>query len=91
MKNFKEKIMVGTLIFALILGTITIYQIIKILIGGSWESEQALFALVCLNISMTFGLFIYTSKGFTKINTKLHKVDKKLHGHILWHKGKELH
>ncbi len=89
MKNFEEKLVIGVLIFSLILGVIVIYQIIKILIGGSWGTDQALVALLILNISLTFGLFTYIVKSQNKIHNKLNKIDKKLHGHIQWHKGKE--
>ena len=78
MKNFEEKLMTGILIFSLILGTIVIYQIIRILFGGSWNIEQAILTLVVINISIS----LWVAK-------MIFKVDKKLHGHIQWHKGKE--
>jgi hypothetical protein len=78
MENLEDKLENGILIFALILGAIIIYQIIRILLGGSWSIEQAILTLIVINVSISLWI--------AKI---VFKVDKKLHGHIQWHKGKE--
>ena len=68
-----------SLIMAFALGIIIIIQIIKILLGRSWEIENIILTLIILNISLTFGLVGYVAK-----------VDKIIHGHIQWHKGKDV-
>ena len=72
-------------VIAYILAAIVIFQIIKILLGGSWETEQVILALVMLNLSVSFGIGSY----LIHLNNKISKVDSKLTGHFGWHKGKD--
>lgn len=67
---------------ATIFGIYVAYQIVKILLGGSWGVEDAILALVVLNITITFGSLIHS-------NSRLSKLESKLHGHIEWHRGKD--
>ncbi len=77
MKNFWNILTIVAQIFAFILSIILIYQISKIILGGSWSIEDAILAFVIANITLTFGLF-----------AKIMNVDKKLHWHIQGHKGR---
>lgn len=70
---------------ATIFGIYVAYQIVKILLGGSWGVEDAILALVVLNITITFGMF----SSLISLNNKLSKLDGKLHGHLEWHKGRD--
>ncbi|HLC58090.1 MAG TPA: hypothetical protein VJH95_05950 [Candidatus Nanoarchaeia archaeon] len=87
----KEKKDIGTIFYiisqviAYILAVIIIYQILKILLGGSWETEQVILALVMLNLSISFGIGGY----LLHLNNKISKVDSKLTGHFGWHKGRD--
>lgn len=74
--DFYEIIFIISQIFAYILAAIIVFQIIKIIFGGSWSVEEAILALVVLNITVTFGLYM-----------KIANIDKRLHGHFEWHRG----
>lgn len=67
---------------ATIFGIYVAYQIVKILLGGSWGVEDAILALVVLNITITFSSLIHS-------NSRLSKLEGKLHGHMEWHRGKD--
>ena len=71
-------------IIAYIIAAIIIMQMIKKLAGGSWEIEDIILALVILNLTITFGIGGY----LIHLNNKIAGVDRKIHGHIEWHKGK---
>lgn len=43
-------------LIAYILGIVVIVQIVRILVGGSWEVEDAIMALVGINIMLSFGI-----------------------------------
>ncbi len=66
------------LILAYILAIIIIIQILRVFFGGTWSIEDVILALVIFNLTITFGIV-----------AKMSDIDKKLHGHIEWHKGKE--
>ena len=78
MKNFGEIIAIMGQILFYILAIIIIIQIIKILVGGSWSTENAILALLILNITITFGIFGY-----------LINLNNKISSHLGWHKGRE--
>ena len=78
MADINEIMSVIAQIFAYVLAAIIIFQIIKILLGGSWEIETVIFALLVLNITITFSII-----------NKISKVEKIIYGHIEWHKGKD--
>ncbi|MEK6839562.1 MAG: hypothetical protein AABX72_01360, partial [Nanoarchaeota archaeon] len=79
---------IGQILFY-ILSAIAIYQVIKKLSGGSWSIEEVILTLLAINITMTLGLMGYLMYMNGSLNNKIAGVDKKLHGHIAWHKGKE--
>lgn len=55
-----------------------IFELIRIIFGGSLGFEEAVMSLLVANL------------GFTFYNTNLiRRMDSKLSGHIGWHKGKE--
>ena len=65
-------------IIAYILAIIIVVQIIKYIFGGTWQIENVILAIVILNMTISFGLI-----------SKISRVDKTLHGHIEWHRGKD--
>lgn len=84
-----EIIAITAQIAAYILGAIIIVQILRIILGGSWKVEDAILALLVLNITLTFGLFGYFINSNTVLNDKISSVNTKIEGHLEWHKGKE--
>lgn len=62
----------------MILAVVIIYQLIKIIFGGSWDAQDIITTLVILNITISFTIMSY-----------LNKLTKIIHGHIQWHKGKD--
>lgn len=72
-------------ILAYILGAIVIIQILRALFGGTWEIEDIILAIAIFNLTITFSIGGY----LLTINNKISDLDKRLHGHIEWHKGKD--
>lgn len=70
---------------AYLIGIIIIIQIFRILFGGTWEIENIILAIVIFNLTITFSIGGY----LLSLNNKISKIDKKIHGHIEWHKGKD--
>ncbi len=64
---------------AYILAVILIIQIIRAILGGTWEVEDIILALLIFNLTITFGIGGY-----------LISLNNKISGHLGWHKGKEL-
>ena len=86
MKDIGKKIaIIGQIVFY-IFAAIAIYQIIRKLTGGSWAAEDIILSIVMINLTMTFGIAGY----MINLNNKIASVDRKIHGHIEWHKGKDL-
>ncbi len=85
MKDILESLSIAAQISAYILGIIAAIQIIKIILGGSWVIEDVILALVILTVTICFGIMGY----FININNRISKVEKIVHGHIQWHRGKE--
>ena len=54
-----------SIIFALGLSLIVIYQILRHLLGGSWSAENITLALMSMNVPVT----IYLVKEMAKLNT----------------------
>lgn len=55
-----------------------IFELIRIIFGGSLGFEEAMISLLVVNL------------GYTFYNTNLiRRVDSKLSGHMGWHKGRE--
>ena len=80
----KEKLIRAVTILAFIvsyiLAIIVIVQISRLLFGGSWAVEDVIMALVVLNLTLTFGMSF-------RLSNKIAIIDRKLHGHIEWHRG----
>ncbi len=85
--DYYELIFIVSQIFAYILAIIIVIQIIKIIFGGSWAAEDVILALTVLNITLTFGLGGYLFRMNSNLSGKIAIVDRKLHGHIEWHRG----
>lgn len=73
---------------AYLLGIIIIIQILRSLFGGTWEIENLILAIVIFNLTITFSLGGYLLNSNRNLNSKIANIDKKIHGHIEWHKGK---
>lgn len=76
-------------VLAYFLGIIIIIQIIRSLFGGTWEIENIILAIVIFNLTITFSLGGYLLNSNRSLNSKVANIDKKIHGHIEWHKGKD--
>lgn len=82
-ETFIRAVTIGAFILSYILAIIVIIQILRILFGGSWSVEAVILALMAVNITLTFSIV-----GFLfHINDKVANIDKKIHGHIEWHRG----
>lgn len=60
------------------------YELIRKVLGYSLGFEELMIALLVANIGYSF----YHSHALIKIKDSVNKIDKKLSGHIGWHKGK---
>jgi len=78
MGNTIKTISTIALVFAIILSVIIIIQLIKTLLGGSWDAQDIIVALVILNITISF-----------MIMGHLNHLSKRIHGHIQWHRGRD--
>lgn len=87
--TFPEILFVVAQLVAYVLGIVIIIQILRIIFGGSWKVEDAILALLVLNITLTFGLFGYLLHSNTGLNDKISFTNTKIESHIEWHKGKE--
>jgi len=72
-------------ILTYILGAIVIVQILRAIFGGTWDIENIILAIVIFNLTITFSISDY----LMKLNNKISNLDKKIHGHMEWHKGKD--
>ena len=89
MSNIGEKVFIVGHILAYIMALILIVQILKAIFGGTWKVEDIILALLILNITLTFGIGGWLINLNSQINNRISDVDKKLHGHLEWHKAKE--
>ena len=65
-------------VLLIILGLFIAYQLLRAIIGGSWQTEGLIIALLVFN----FGLI-------WKMSINLVKLDMKFNRHIRWHKEKD--
>lgn len=65
-------------VLLIILGLFIAYQLLRAIIGGSWQTEGLIIALLVFN----FGLI-------WKMSINLVKLDMKFNRHIGWHKEKD--
>ncbi len=85
MKDRGRKLAIIAQIIVYILAVIIIIQIIKKLTGNSWTTEDVILSLVVVNLTLAFGLGGY----IIHLGNKIASVDRKLHGHIEWHRGRD--
>ena len=62
-------------ILLILLGLIIIYQLLKKILGGSWQMESLIIALLMLNLGLTW-----------KMSFNILELKMKFKGHIDWHK-----
>jgi len=62
-------------IILILFGIFIAFQLIKAILGGSWQTESLIIALLIFNIGLTW-----------KLSMNLLKLDMKFNGHINWHK-----
>ena len=72
-------------VIAYIFAVIVIIQILRYIFGVTWVIEDIILALVIFNLTVTFGVGGY----LISLNNKIASVDKKIHGHFEWHRGKK--
>lgn len=65
-------------IILILFGLFMAYQLLRIIVGGSWQMEALLIGLLMFNLGLTW-----------KIAMKVIKLDVKFDGHITWHKRRE--
>jgi len=83
--DFGEFLSIAGQITAYIIALILIAQILRALFGGTWEIENIILAIVIFNLTVSFGIGGY----LLHLNNKVSKVDKKMYGHIEWHRGRD--
>ena len=83
--NIWQLLSIMAQILAYIFGVIIIVQIIRIIAGGSWAIEDAILALVILTLTLCFGIIGY----LININNRISGMERMIHGHVQWHKGKD--
>ena len=84
MREINETLSIIAQIVAYLIAIIIAIQILRTLIGGTWEIENIILALVIFNLTIAFGIGGY----LLHLNNKISNVERKIHGHIEWHKGK---
>ena len=62
-------------IILILFGLFIIYQLLKKIVGGSWQSEGLIIALLIFNMGLIW-----------KLSMNFYKLDMKFDGHIKWHK-----
>jgi len=62
MKKVIDILQIIFVIIFILFGLFVSYQIIKKILGGSWDSEDIIVALVILNLGITFTIAINTAK-----------------------------
>ncbi|MAF50714.1 MAG: hypothetical protein CMH64_01355 [Nanoarchaeota archaeon] len=65
-------------VILILFGLFIAYQLLRIILGGSWQTESVILAFLIFNLGLTW-----------KINSGFGKLNAKLEGHLGWHKGKD--
>lgn len=96
MKDWAIKATVFAQIISFILASVIIFQLFKLIFGGSWEAQEIITALVVGHIMITLGIFGYLitlnnriSSVNTNLNNKLSEVNTKIVSHLEWRKGRD--
>ena len=58
-------------LFIITFGLFIAYQIIRKLLGGSWNGQDIITALVMAHITLTVGALVTTTKSLTRISSDL--------------------
>ena len=66
-------------ILLIIFGLFIAYQLIRVIFGGSWQTEAIIIALLMFNLALTW-----------KLSSNIWKLNYKFERHINWHKAKEI-
>ena len=62
----------------IIFGLFIAYQLLRAILGGSWQTEGLIIALLVFNLGMTW-----------KLAFKVMKLDMKFERHIGWHRARD--
>jgi len=62
----------------ILFGLFIAYQLLRAIVGGSWESESLIIAFLVFNLGLIW-----------KISMNLMKLNMKFDGHIGWHRGRD--
>ncbi len=84
-KNITNYLVVLLVVFALII----IYQIIKKVLGGSWQAEDIIIALLMFNLSAVFTLGIILAKSTSNqkyLSLRFNHLAKNFRKHVEKHK-----
>lgn len=65
-------------ILLILFGLFIAYQLLKKIIGGSWQTESLIIALLVFNLGIVW-----------KMNNNFWKLNLKFDRHIVWHKFKD--
>ena len=83
-----KKLFIISQIFVYFLGLIIIIQLLRLIFGGSWKPEDVILAILTINITVTLTIGGYLFYANNSLLNKMHQLDKRLYGHMEWHKGK---
>jgi len=86
MKINIEKILYWTFFIFLLY---VIFELIRKIIGGSLMFEELITTFIVINIGYSFYLSRHLARNMGSIKDSIHHIDKKISGHIEWHKGKD--
>ncbi|MFA4952864.1 MAG: hypothetical protein WC584_01430 [Candidatus Pacearchaeota archaeon] len=64
-------------VLLILFGLFIAYQLLRKIIGGSWQTETLIIALLVFSLGLTW-----------KMNNNLWKLNSKFDRHIIWHKFK---
>jgi len=65
-------------ILLIILGLFIVYQLLLKIIGGSWQTEALIIAILFFNLGLTW-----------KLSMNFYKLEMKFEGHMNWHKTRD--
>lgn len=62
-------------VLLILIGLFIAYQLLRKILGGSWQTESLIIAFLFFNFGILW-----------KLNTSFLKLDSKFEGHMSWHK-----
>ena len=66
-----------------------IYQMMRSILGGSWQLESIIVVLLGANLGYSFYLTRHIGNVDSKLTKHLGDINSKISEHMGWHKGKE--